>query len=165
MRARRGQAISKTKKGTPLTAKHKAALKCPPGCTCAKHDNANSGQFGQNNPGFRGRHHSAETKAAISGKTTMEINRRYPGASKRADLAKTNPRAFASWQWMMSRCFDPRNASFKYYGRRGITVCRRWRTFANFVRDMGERPEGRYQIGRINHDRDYKPSNCRWEEH
>ena len=41
-----------------------------------------------------------------------------------------------SWKWMMSRCFDSWNASYPAYGGRGITVCERWLTFANFLEHM-----------------------------
>lgn len=66
-----------------------------------------------------------------------------------------------SWNNMKRRCSDPKNNRWKYYGERGITVCERWQTFANFLQDMGEKPEG-LTLDRINNDGNYEPGNCQW---
>jgi hypothetical protein len=45
---------------------------------------------------------------------------------------------------------------------RGIGVCERWKEYANFVADMGERPGREWTIHRIDNDRGYGPGNCKW---
>ena len=47
------------------------------------------------------------------------------------------------WCGMKKRCTNRHANRWKYYGGRGIRVCRRWQRFENFFADMGKRPAGR----------------------
>jgi len=69
---------------------------------------------------------------------------------------------YSSWAAMMARCFNPENKHYADYGGRGITVCDRWRSFENFLADMGERPPGKTLDRFPDGDGNYEPGNCRW---
>lgn len=71
---------------------------------------------------------------------------------------------------MKSRCGNPKHVGYADYGGRGISVHPEWRDdFWAFVRDVGERPEGKtsagwayWQLDRIDNDGNYEPGNVRW---
>lgn len=75
--------------------------------------------------------------------------------------AKSRHPLYHRWKNMVSRCADVTN---KNYGGRGITVCKRWLKFENFVADMFEGFDSKLTLDRINNDKGYFKSNCRWTD-
>lgn len=73
-------------------------------------------------------------------------------------------RTYYVWSSMKARCSNKNHKSYPSYGGRGIKVCRRWAKFLNFLSDMGDIPKGK-TLGRIDNNKNYCPSNCRWETH
>ncbi|MBT6048755.1 MAG: hypothetical protein HOG49_18290 [Candidatus Scalindua sp.] len=79
------------------------------------------------------------------------------GHSKKGEVSST----YNSWRSMKRRCNCLTGKNWRNYGSRGITYCARWDKFANFLADMGEKPEG-FSLERENNDGDYEPNNCSW---
>lgn len=44
------------------------------------------------------------------------------------------------WENIISRCYDPADKSYCYYGAKGVYVCERWLTFQYFYEDMKTLP-------------------------
>lgn len=81
------------------------------------------------------------------------IQKRKPGTSE--------PVYFVYHQ-MRARCNNSSHPYFSYYGGRGIKVCPAWEnSYEQFLEDMGTRPY-KTSLDRINNDKGYEPSNCRW---
>jgi hypothetical protein len=75
-----------------------------------------------------------------------------------------NTRIYRTWTNMKARCYNPKQDNFKYYGARGIEVCREWyddfKTFLEWSLSHGY--SDLLTIDRINSQRGYYPENCRW---
>lgn len=69
--------------------------------------------------------------------------------------------AWAAWARMKSRCEQPTAQRFANYGGRGIGYCERWKSFENFLSDMGQPPAG-FTLEREDVNGDYEPGNCAW---
>jgi hypothetical protein len=70
---------------------------------------------------------------------------------------------YRSWKAMWTRCTNRKQKDAKTYIGRGITICKRWKSFENFLADMGPKPSLKHSIDRYpDNDGNYEPGNCRW---
>lgn len=86
------------------------------------------------------------------------------GIYERHSHGMSNTSTYKTWEAIIDRCFNEKNASYKRYGANGIFVCLKWLKFEGFLSDMGIRPE-RKEIDRIDNEKGYFKSNCRWVTH
>ena len=94
---------------------------------------------------------------ALDGHYNLEyLKARPPG------ITAANPSEHSSWQKMWERCTNPNHERYKYYGARGITICEAWKSFPQFLKDLGQKPTPKHTVDRIDNDKNYEPANCKW---
>lgn len=76
-------------------------------------------------------------------------------------------RLYNIWNGIKERCLNENNRDYNTYGGRGITICAEWKDdfekFARWSMENGYRED--LSLGRINNNKGYRPSNCRWTDH
>jgi hypothetical protein len=77
-------------------------------------------------------------------------------------IGNTYSPTYYSWQAMLARVRYVERDVDQKHAARGITVCQRWKTFKNFLTDMGDRPPGTTLDRYPDNDGNYEPMNCRW---
>lgn len=101
------------------------------------------------------------------GKRTGKVNigraqKQAHESNRKHDVSGT--RLYRIWLQMKQRCYNEKNDAYKYYGGKGVCVCDEWRndfsTFEQWANTNGYRDD--LTIDRINSNKNYEPSNCRW---
>lgn len=68
---------------------------------------------------------------------------------------------YVSWNAMWTRCTNPTRKVWGYYGGRGVQISPAWKSFEQFLSDLGERPPG-LTLERRDSNKGYSKSNCYW---
>ena len=76
----------------------------------------------------------------------------------------SNTRLYNIWCDMKSRCSNPNERAYKWYGGKGISVCDEWKSdfaqFKNWALNNGYNDS--LTIDRVDSNKNYCPDNCRW---
>ncbi len=102
------------------------------------------------------------TQLKSGGSVSCGCYRKQCGGITNLQHGMSKSGTYFSWKSMIARCTNPKIQNYKMYGGRGIKVCHRWMKFANFLADMGIRPQGKTLDRFPNPNGNYESENCRW---
>ena len=94
-------------------------------------------------------------------KLSSESNTKHGDSAKGSEYNNL----FGIWGKMRDRCNRETNQDAAHYKEKGIIVEKEWGEYAEFKKwslENGYEPKKKLQIDRIDGDKNYTPTNCRW---
>jgi hypothetical protein len=105
---------------------------------------------------------SGNTESCSCRKRDLTIKKNLARAVHNHTAKRVLSPTWISWQAMRQRCLNKNTRSYPQYGGAGVTICKRWDKFLNFLHDLGPRPKNK-TLGRRSDMGNYTPANCSWE--
>jgi len=111
--------------------------------------------------------HCPSCKEAVKKEITIGMRAKSCGAVKCRTVAgfghgMHNTQIYHTWGGMKERCRNSKHVGYKYYGEKGITYSPMWEDFKIFYLQMGSSYVEGYSLDRIDPEKNYSISNCRW---
>lgn len=90
-------------------------------------------------------------------------SRKKKDSHSHSQNTKRANRIYTAWRNMRNRCNNSKHPLFKYYGGRGVEICKEWDVFKNFHDwAMYNGYSDGLTLDRVDVNGNYEPSNCRW---
>lgn len=88
----------------------------------------------------------------------------FDGRRWRPQKTVRYPRLYNIWRTMKQRCNNQNSKHYRYYGAKGIRVCKKWNNSSDeFIKWSLSHGYGEnLEIDRIDGSKNYSPRNCRW---
>lgn len=78
-------------------------------------------------------------------------------------LSSKDKRLYKIWKDMRERCNNPNRKSYRWYGLKGIKVCKEWNDYSIFYNwSIQNGYTSTLTIDRIDSSQGYNPTNCQW---
>lgn len=97
--------------------------------------------------------------------TTQKVKKQEScGCKRKTANNMSGTKLYNIWNSMKQRCYNPNDSVYKWYGGKGVSICKEWKdSFVEFQKwSYANGYKEGLSIERVNSNGNYEPSNCEW---